>query len=89
MAMETSEAPSKIFVTCNSEYGVRDQRIVAVRPRGERRWLSSHRALGMRVIGDPQEVSIGDCLRLAGGDDSLLTSRIVDVKRGPLLSTAA
>lgn len=87
--METRDAPSKIFVTCNSEYGVRNQRIVAVRRRGESGWLSHHRALGMRVVGDLQNVEVGDCLCLAAGNDTLMTSRVVDVKRGPLFSTAA
>lgn len=84
-----SEPMSKIFVTCNTEYGVRDQRIVGVRPRGDSEWLSSHRALGMLVVSDPRQVEVGDTLRLAGRDGILTTSRIVDVKRGTITSFAA
>ncbi len=84
-----SEPMSKIFVTCNTEYGVRDQRIVGVRPRGESQWLTSHRALGMLVVSDQKHLEIGDTLRLAGRDGILTTSRIVDVKRGTMTSFAA
>lgn len=87
--MENSEPTSKIFVTCNSEYSVRDQRVVAVRRRGDSAWLGSHRALGMRVVSDIQTVAIGDCLQLALGDDVLMTSQVVGVRRGTLLSNAA
>ena len=87
--MMTNEPMSKIFVTLNTEYGVRDQRIVAVRPRGESEWLKTHRALGMLVVADPKQVEVGDCLRLAGRSETLTTSRIVEVKRGPLMSFAA
>jgi len=84
-----SEPMSKIFVTCNTEYGVRDQRIVAVRKRGDVGWLKSHRALGMLVVSDPKQIAIGDTLRLAGRDGILTTSQVVDVKRGTVLSNAA
>jgi hypothetical protein len=88
-AMENTEATNKIFVTCNSEYGVSGHRVVGVRPRGEKAWLPAHRALGMRVVSDLSAVTVGDCLHLAGGNDSLMTSRVVDVRRGPSLSAAA
>lgn len=84
-----SEPMSKIFVTCNTEYGVRDQRIVGVRPRGESDWLTSHKALGMLVVSDPKHVEVGDTLRLAGRAGIVTTSRVVDVKRGTLMSSAA
>jgi hypothetical protein len=84
-----SEPMSKVFVTCNTEYGVRDQRIVAVRHRGDSEWLTTHKALGMLVVSDPKSLEIGDTLRLAGRAGILTTSRIVDVKRGTLTSFAA
>lgn len=84
-----SEPMSKIFVTCNTEYGVRDQRVVAVRHRGDAQWLTTHRALGMLVVSDPKRIEIGDTLRLAGRSGILTTSAVVDVKRGTLMSSAA
>jgi hypothetical protein len=84
-----SEPMSKIFVTCNTEYGVRDQRIVAVRHRGGSEWLTNHRTLGMLVVSDPKQIEVGDTLRLAGRGGIVTTSRVVDVKRGTLTSFAA
>jgi len=85
----TNEPMSKIFVTRNTVYGVRDQRIVAVRRRGESQWLESHRALGMLVVSDPKLVEVGESLRLAGRDGFVTTSIIVDVMRGTVTSAAA
>jgi hypothetical protein len=87
--MMNNEPISKIFVTCNTVYGVRDQRIVAVRRRGESEWLKSHRTLGMLVVSDPKQVEIGDTLRLAGREGIVTTSRIVDMRRGNVMSKAA
>ncbi|MFO0613131.1 MAG: hypothetical protein U0414_11105 [Polyangiaceae bacterium] len=80
---------SRIFVTCNSEYGVRDRRVVAVRHRGERAWQRSHRAVGMCVVSDPRTLQIGDVLMLASGDELLTTSKLVGVRRGTVMSNAA
>jgi hypothetical protein len=81
--------PSKIFVTLNSEYGVRDRRVVGVRRRGEATWLPAHRAIGMCVVSDPRSLEVGDVLMLAGGNEILTTSKLVDVRRGTVMSNAA
>lgn len=87
--MDEIEPMSRILVTCNSEYGVRDSRVVAVRNRGERAWQPDHRAVGMRVVSDLRTLQVGDVVMLAGGDEILTTSRIVDVRRGTVMSNAA
>lgn len=87
--MDNIEPMSRILVTLNSEYGVRDGRVVAVRHRGERAWQRNHKAVGMKVVSDLRALVAGDVVMLAGGDEILTTSRIVDVRRGTVMSNAA
>lgn len=87
--MENIEPMSRIIVTLNSEYGVRDSRVVAFRHRGERAWQRTHKAVGMKVVSDLRTLEPGDVVMLAGGDEILTTSRLVDVRRGSVMSNAA
>ncbi len=86
----------KLFITRNSEYHVRDGRVIAVRERRRRCWLLDHRAIGMRVLGrlrgdtiapTPSEPEVGDRMYLADGDErspkDLVTSLVLAVERPP------
>ncbi len=87
--MDDIEPMSRILVTLNSEYGVRDSRVVAFRHRGERAWQRTNRAVGMKVVSDMRTLQVGDVVMLAAGDEILTTSRLVDVRRGTVMSNAA
>ncbi|MFO0615881.1 MAG: hypothetical protein U0414_25020 [Polyangiaceae bacterium] len=80
---------SRIYVTCNSAYGVRDRRVAAARHRGEHARQRSHRPVGMSVVSDLRTLEVGDVLMLAGGDEILTTSRLVGVRGGTVMSSAA
>ncbi len=84
----------KLYVTRNTEYHVRDGRVIAVRERGRRIWVPDHRAIGMFVLGrirgdsmvpkreDPEP---GDRMYLAEeggkGPQDLVTSTVLAIER--------
>ena len=82
----------KLYVTRNTEYHVRDGRVIAVRKRGSSEWLTDHSALDMtiqgRVLADsvvpqPGFPEPGDRLYLVAGVKSVVTSSIVAIERPP------
>jgi hypothetical protein len=87
----------KLFVTRNTEYHVRDGRVIAVRERARRRWLPEHKAIGLyvqgRVHGDtmmpqPEQPGVGDRIYFADGllkgPTDLVTSTVLAVERPQL-----
>lgn len=82
----------KLFVTRNTEYHVRDGRVVAVRKRGSGEWVRTHSSLGMEIKGKvekdslvplPGEPQEGDRLYLASDHKDMVTSTVVSVERPP------
>ena len=82
----------KLVVTRNTEYHVRDGRVIAVRKRGSTAWNTEHSALGMTIQGRlppdavvplPGEPGPGDRLYLVKGEKSVITSGIVSIDRPP------
>jgi hypothetical protein len=80
----------RLYITRFTEYHVRDGRVVAVRGRGETRWQTSHRAVGMKVEGHiedgalaprPGAPSPGERLYLATEDLDVVTSTVVAIER--------
>jgi hypothetical protein len=86
----------KLYVTRNSEYHVRDGRVIAVRERRRRVWVPDHRAIGMLVRGRIRPDSLvphaeapcpGDRMYLCEteekGPRDLVTSMVLAVERPP------
>ena len=86
----------KLYVTRNTEYHVRDGRVIAVRERGRRIWVPDHRAIGMLVLGSirgdsmvpkREEPAPGNRMYLAEesgrGPHDLVTSTVLAVERPP------
>lgn len=75
----------KLFITCNTEYHLRDVSVVAVRKRGEEQFLSAHEALGMVLTWEFHEPGPGDRLLLVNPKgEVLVSSSVVAVERPPL-----
>ena len=82
----------RVFFTLNSEYHVRDGRVVAVRGRASGRWVEGHAAIGMEVRGhvepDGLVPKLGDprpgqrlYLARAGLSHDIVTSAVVSIGR--------
>ena len=82
----------KVFITKHTEYHVRADEVVAVRPRGAKGWVSSHKALRMRLEGGikpgtllplPGPPRPGQRLYFVRDDNDVVTSAIVAIVRPP------
>ena len=80
----------KIYVTRNTEYHVRRGVCVAVKPRQESEWMTSHHALNMKVEGHvqvgallpiPGVPKIGYRIYFAVENEDVLTSPVVAIIR--------
>jgi hypothetical protein len=88
----------KVFITKHSEYHIRRNEVVAVRPRGSKEWLTDHTALAMTLVGRinpgsllPQSGSPrpGQRMYLAHGDNDVVTSAVVAIVRPPKQTVSA
>jgi hypothetical protein len=82
----------KVFITKHTEYHVRSNMVVAVRPRGSKQWLRCHKALAMKIEGyievdnlipRPGVPKPGQRLFLATEDNDVVTSPVVAIVRPP------
>jgi hypothetical protein len=92
----TERRHHQLYVTRNTEYHLKDGRVIAVRDRAQRCWLKSHKALGLYVQGlirgdsmvpRPGEPRVGDRMYLANeevnGPLDLVTSMVLAIERPP------
>jgi len=90
----TDRRQNKVYVTRNTEYHVRDGRVVAVRERRRRCWLADHKGIGLHIQGlihgdtmvpRPGEPGVGDRMYLADGllkgPTDLVTSMVLAIER--------
>lgn len=82
----------KVFITKHTEYHVRSNIVVAVRPRGSKDWLRCHKALAMKIEGYIEQDNLipragipkpGQRLFLATEDNDVVTSPVVAIVRPP------
>jgi hypothetical protein len=82
----------QVYVTRNTEYHVRNGRVIAVRPRGTDDWLEHHSAIDMEVRGHiegdgvlplPGPPAPGQRLYLARNERDVVTSTVSSIERPP------
>ncbi|MCU0689799.1 MAG: hypothetical protein MUF54_00220 [Polyangiaceae bacterium] len=82
----------KVYVTRNTEYHVRKDVCVAVKPRQSKEWVAGQGALRMHLEGHvkqgtllpiPGPPALGYRMYFASGDNDVLTSPVIAIIRPP------